>query len=244
MDYEKLAGLTVPELKGIAESLGVKSNGTKKVILGEIEVCFREYEAYKTEKVDKYKKIERLGEPGKEGIAYLVVDKNMNEYAMKTFRVQKSSERLEQEAALQAKAAEAGVSPRVIETDTVSKYIVMEKMDRHLVDVMKKQNGDLKKSQQKAIIKLFKKLDDAGVFHGDANILNYMYRGKDLYMIDFGMSKEITSKLQKKLGTYTPNYTLMLAGLIIKLKELKCPSSAYEHLLTHVPEADRKKYNF
>jgi hypothetical protein len=99
----------------------------------------------------------------------------------------------------------------------------------------------LNKTQQQAIINLYKKLDEAGVFHGDSNITNYMYKGKKLYLIDYGMAKEITPALCKKLGTNTPNMTIMTLGLIIKLKELKCPPSSYQYLLQYVSMDIRKK---
>ena len=45
-----------------------------------------------------------------------------------------------------------GISPNVIDYDTVYKYIVMDKMDSHLMDVISKQEGILSNSQQKQII--------------------------------------------------------------------------------------------
>jgi tRNA A-37 threonylcarbamoyl transferase component Bud32 len=161
---------------------------------------------------------------------------------MKTFKKTKSSERLRQEAELQQMASEFGIAPKVIDIDTVSKYIVMEKMDKHLVDVMKEQNGDLTEEQQQQIIHIFKKLDEAKVFHGDSNILNYMYKKNKLYMIDFGMSKKIDDKLIKKLKTNTPNMSLMNLGFILKLKELDCPPSSYTYLMTFVSDKDKEDY--
>ena len=162
--------------------------------------CFKEYEKYKKEKVDKYVKIKQLGEKGKEGTTFLVKTIDGNEYAMKTFKKTKSSDRLRKEAYLQEKASEFNITPKIIEIDTISKYIVMEKLDEHLIDKMKKQDGNLTENQQKQIIKIFKFLDKAKVFHADSNILNYMFKGKKLYIIDFGMSQLIDEKLIKKLG--------------------------------------------
>lgn len=244
MDYNKLENLTYTELKDIATLMDLKIRRSKKHLIDDIEVCFREYETYKKEYIDKYEKIKQLGKTGKEGTTYLVRTEDGSEYAMKTFRKQKSSATLRNEYNLQKLASKHGVAPIVISRDTVSKYIVMEKMDKHLFDVMKKQNGDLNKAQQKAIIKLYKKLDEAGVFHGDSNITNYMYKGKQLYMIDYGMAKEITPSLCKKLGTDTPNMTIMTIGIVIKLKELKCPPSSYEYILQHIPQEIRHKVGF
>jgi tRNA A-37 threonylcarbamoyl transferase component Bud32 len=235
MNYELLKIIPYSELKEIALSMDLKIHRSKKGLIDDITECFKEYETYRKEYIYKYEKIEQLGERGKEGTTYLVRTHEGDEYAMKTFRKQKSSATLRNEANLQKRAAKVGVAPMVICRDTVSKYIVMEKMDRHLVDVMRKQNGDLKKTQQLAIIKLYKKLDECLVFHSDSNLTNYMYLKKRLYLIDYGMAKEITPTLCKKLGTNTPNMSLMTVGLVLKLKELKCPSSSYQYILPFIP---------
>lgn len=234
MDYSKLQKFSFTELKNIAKEMKLKPRRDKQSLLNDIINGFKEYENYKHNKIDKYERVKQLGERGKEGVTYLVRTKDGKEYAMKTFRKQKSSITLKREADLQRLAAAQNISPDVIEIDTVFKYIVMEKMDRHLIDVMKKQNGDLTKSQQLAIIKLFKKLDTAGVFHADSNLLNYMYKKRKLYIIDFGMAKQITPKLIKKLGTSTPNMSIMLLGFILKLKELKCPETSFQYLLPYL----------
>ena len=243
MNFEELKKLNYNDLKKIAESIGIYPPHKKKAELIEsISACFKEYEMYKKEKIDKYTKIKQLGNEGKEGVTYLVKDINGNQYAMKTFKKTKSSDKLKLEADLQQQAAVLGIAPKVIEIDTVSKYIVMEKLDKHLVDVMKVQNGDLTVEQQKDIIDIFNKLDQANVFQGDSNILNYMYKKKKLYIIDFGMGKFIDEKLKKKLSTKTPNLTIMNLGFIIKLKELNCPESSYSYLITQVSDDDRSKY--
>ena len=162
---------------------------------------------------------------------------------MKTFRKQKSSEKLRQEVKLQQLASTADISPKIIDVDTVSKYIVMDKMDKHLVDVLNKQNGILNRVQQKQLINIYKKLDDVGVFHSDANLLNYMFKGKQLYIIDFGMAKEITNQLVRKLGTTTPNLHIMTLGLILKLKELNCPETSYNYLSKFLSEEQKEKFN-
>jgi tRNA A-37 threonylcarbamoyl transferase component Bud32 len=203
--------------------------------------CFQEYEKYRLE---KYEKLEQLGNKGKEGITYLVKDKKTGKiYAMKTFKKNKSINNIKKEAELQSLAAEFGISPVVIDVDIINKTIVMEKMDKHLFDIMKLQNGDLTETQQKQIIKIYKTLDEAKVFHGDSNILNYMYKGKKLYIIDFGMSKKIDELLIKKLGTNTPNMDIMTLGFILKLKELNCPKSSYVYLLKFVGETEKIRFD-
>jgi tRNA A-37 threonylcarbamoyl transferase component Bud32 len=243
MNYNQLEKLTYTELKKISVDLGIKATRSKEETLKSITHAFKEYESYKKSKIDRYIKITQLGMKGKEGTTYLVKNKDTGEeYAMKTFRKQKSSEKLRQEAKLQQIASETGVSPRIIDVDTVSKYIIMEKMDKHLIDIIQKQEGSLSKAHQKQIINIYKNLDNARVFHGDANLLNYMFKGKQLYIIDFGMSKEITNELVRKLGTTTPNVHIMTLGLILKLKEMNCPSSSYEYLAKFISDDQREKF--
>jgi tRNA A-37 threonylcarbamoyl transferase component Bud32 len=232
------------ELKDMAKDMGLTIRRSKVGIIGEIEEAFKEYETYKREKIDKYKRREQLGEQGKEGTTFLVTTENGTEYAMKTFRKQKSSATLRKEAELQKMVAELGASPNVIDIDTVSKYIVMDKMDRHLLDIMNEQGGTLTKHQQKQIISIYKKLDRAKVFHADANLLNYMYKGTKLYIIDFGMAKEVKPALIKKLGTDTPNIHIMTLGLALKLRDLKCPNSSYEYIIRYLSEEQRLQFGF
>lgn len=234
MDYSMLEQSTYGDLKKMAKEMGLRSKKSKTEYIEEIKDAFKEYEKYKSKKIDKYTRVRQLGNKGKEGITYLVTDSKGHEFAMKTFRKGKSSNTLKMEYILQKKAASVGVAPRVVEYDTVSKYIVMEKMDIHLIDLMKKQKGSLSRSQQYRILDMFEKLDSVGVFHGDSNILNYMVKGSTMYMIDFGFSKEIDSKLVKKLGTDKPNIRMMTLGLVLKLKELKCPSTSWKYLKKHL----------
>lgn len=229
------------ELKEMAKEMGLKIRRSKAELIRDISQGFREYESYKKEKLDRYERLGQLGEKGKEGTTYLVESKG-KQYAMKTFRKQKSSTMLRKEAELQNMAAEIGVSPRVIDIDTVSKYIVMEKLDRHLYETLKKNGGMMSQNVQRQIITIYKKLDRAGVFHGDANLLNYMFKGRQLYIIDFGMAKEITNKLVYKLGTTTPNLSIMTLGLVLKLKEIGSPRSSYSYLIKHLSEEQRSQF--
>ena len=243
MNKSDLKKIKYEDLKNIAKDMDIEIPKSKDKLIDNMIKCFEEYEKYKKMKIDKYEKIKQLGEKGKEGTTYLVKTSKGRVYAMKTFKKNKSSSKLKKEAKLQEMASEYSIAPKVIEIDTVSKYIVMEKLDIHLLDVIKKQKRDITKSQQKQIINIFKCLDKAKVFHGDSNILNYMFKDKKLYIIDFGMSKEIDYKLIKKLGTDTPNLDLMNLGFILKLKELQCPESSYSHLLTYVSHTEKEKFN-
>jgi len=239
----KIDNHTYNELKAMALEMGLPPRRSKKELFSDIIAAMQEYESYKKDKIDRYERISQLGEKGKEGTTYLVRIRSGQEYAMKTFRKHKSSATLRKEAELQNMAASEGASPKVIGIDTVSKYIVMEKLDRHLYDIMKKNGGDLTQNIQKQIITLYRKLDRAGVFHGDANLLNYMLKGRKLYIIDFGMAKEITISLVYKLGTSTPNMSIMTLGLVLKLRDMGSPSSSYSYLVKFLTEDQRSQFS-
>lgn len=243
MDFNKLFNIPFPTLKQLAQEMDIPSTRSKQELIQKMTECFKEYEDYKTQTENKYKIIKQLGEKGKEGTTYLVSTPDGQEYAMKTFRKHKSPITLKQEAKLQKIAGKAGISPQVIDKDLVSKTIVMIKMDYHLIDVMKKQKGTLKQTQQKQIIEIFKKLDEIGIFHADANILNYMIKDGKIYMIDFGMSKIIDTGLIKKLGTSTPNLIIMTLGLVLKLKELGCPPESYKTFKKFISRENIEQFN-
>jgi len=242
MDSAQLKKLSYEDLKSVALEMDIKIPKSKEELIQKMIKCFKEYENYKKNTIDKYKKICQLGNKGKEGITYLVKTKDNNEYAMKTFKKNKSSEKLKLEVKLQEMASKEGISPKIIDYDTVGKYIVMEKLDKHLKDILENQNGLLTINQQKQLIKIFETLDKVKVFHADSNILNYMYKNKKLYIIDFGMSKEIDDKLIKKLGTTTPNIDIMTLGFVLKLKEHNCPKKSYEYLVKYISDVNIEKF--
>jgi predicted Ser/Thr protein kinase len=237
----KLETYSMTKLKEIASKLGIKPKRGKadtiKVILDEM----KEYEEYKKEKLDKYTRLHQLGNKGKEGTTYLVSDAQGKKYAMKTFRSGKSSKNLKKEYKFLKKASEKGISPPPYDYDTVSKYIVMEKMDVHLKDMLKKPGFVLSKSYQLRILEIYKTLDELGIFHNDGNLQNYMLKNKKLYIIDFGLAKKIDKKLIKSSGN-TPNYRLMTLGFIIKMQELKMPEKSYKYLMKTVSKEDRANY--
>jgi len=243
MDFNKLFNIPFPILKQLAQEMDIPSTRSKKELIQKMVECFKEYEDYKAQTDNKYKIIKQLGERGKEGTTYLVSTPDGQEYAMKTFRKHKSALTLKHEVKLQKIAGKAEISPQVIDKDLISKYIVMTKMDYHLIDLMKKQKGILRQIQQKQIIEIFKKLDEIRIFHADANILNYMIKDGKIYIIDFGMSKIIDDGLIKKLGTSTPNLNIMTLGLVLKLKELGCPPESYKTLKKIISNENIKQFN-
>lgn len=225
----KLEKYSYVELKELAGKMELKIKKTRKEMLEDILDAFKQYEEYKIKKFDKYKRVKKLGDKGKDGLVYLVECDN-KQYAMKTFRENRSSVLIKKEAELQKKAAEVGISPGVIRVNTVFNYIVMDLMDVNLLDIMKKQNKMITKNQQMQLIRIFKKLDEIGVFHSDPNPLNFMVKNRKMYVIDFGFAKSIDTSVEKKYGK-TPNLSLMTLGFILKLKDLGCPRESYEYMM-------------
>jgi len=232
-----LKGKTIKELRDLAIEFNLKipKNDTKTEIILNIINFF--------DKHPTYKKIKKLGNTGKDGIVYLVEGKNCKKYAMKTFKQTKSLKKIELEYDLQKQASKYMISPRVKELNLEDKYIVMEKLDKHLTDVIETQKGNLTIKQQERLIDIYNKLDVCRVFHGDSNILNYMISDDNIiYIIDFGMSKPIDDKLKKTLKTDTPNLTLMTLGFVLKLKENNCPPSSYKYLLNYISNENKIKF--
>ena len=229
-DTYSLEKMTFTELKGMASDMGLASKRSKVEYITVIQQAFTEYEKYKSKKIDKYRRGKQLGVKGKEGTTYSVTNvTNNKEFAMKTFRKTKSSDTLRAEYEFQKIASVAGIAPRVVEYDTVGKYIVMEKMDSHLTDTIKKQDWTLTKDQQLRIVEIFTKLDSCGIFHGDCNTSNYMMKGATIYIIDFGYAKNIDTRLIKKMGT-APNVTVMTQAFVLKLREMNCAPSSWKYL--------------
>ena len=168
----------------------------------------------------KYSILEQLGSTGKEGTTFLVRTKRGDEYAMKTFAKQKSNKNLRLEAQYQRHVASFGLAPQIKDINENDKYIVMDRLDKNLFDIVKKNNGEIPEKIQKKIIQVIVKMDDTGVFHGDPNPANFMLKGNSMYMIDYGFARDIDEKLIRKYETNTPNKKFMILGLILKLKEI------------------------
>jgi serine/threonine protein kinase len=237
----QLENLSKSELLQIAEEIDLeyKMRITRNQLIKEIENRFREFEEYKYAK-KKYKQLEQLGNRGKEGKTYLVQNAENEEYAMKTFPRRKSSARIIREVNFQRRAANMGVSPSIIEYNLDNKFIVMEKLDITLLDILKKQKGKLTTRQQKRILEIFTLLDEAKVFHADPSPLNFMEKNKQLYIIDFGMAKNIDKRIIRE-HSETPNIRLGTLGFILKLKELS-PQINCSHILKYIPVETKQKF--
>jgi len=235
MNLEDLKTKNKSELIEISQKYKIDTKRkAKKEIIEEI------VDKYYQKKKSKYTQLNQLGKSGKEGTVYLVKHRN-KEYALKQFRDHKVPGNIQKEAEIQQKCAKHGISPNIKEVNTHCKYIVMDKMDYSLLDLIKKYNGRIPKKYQQEIIKLIAMLDKIKVFHGDPNPSNFMIRGKQLYLIDYGFAKEIDDKLNEKHGTKELNKHFMIVGLLIQLKQtyggnfVKC-----DLLRNEVSEENRK----
>lgn len=229
MNSSELNNMNKKELIKVAKELEISHTGSKKIIIDKILDA----------RNDQYIIINQLGDAGKDAKTYRV-KLGRKQYAMKQFKPRKSVKKIDDEVELQLIAAKAKISPVILEVNEKYKYIVMEKLDKHLIDVHEKKKISL--DHQKQLIKIYKILDEQGIFHGDPNPLNYMIKNKKLYVIDFGMSKKIDSKLEKKLNTNQPNLTIMTLAMILKLKAMNYPVDSYSYLLTHIPVETRHKF--
>ena len=148
--------------------------------------------------------------------------------------------RITSEVDFQTLASEKGISPKILHSDLNSKKVSMEKLDKTLLDILKKSKGNLSLKYQKRIVEIFKILDELKIFHADPNVLNFMEKDNQLYIIDFGFAKKITKNLIKKYDNKSDlNMQFMPLGLYIKLKEL-CPNGKFEIIKAAIP--DEKKY--
>ena len=150
---------------------------------------------------------------------------------MKTFADTKSYKNILKEAEFQSLASSEGIAPFIYEVDPVHKYIVMDKFDKHLTDYLETTNGKLSKKFQKRILEICNILDKLNILYNDTNIQNFMFYNGQLYLIDYGMCKNIDNQLIKKFNTKTPNIDFLRKSIVNKLKEGNCPLSSYELLL-------------
>jgi tRNA A-37 threonylcarbamoyl transferase component Bud32 len=222
------------DLQKVAKKLKIKDyeEYRKKDLYNKILRELENIEKSKRKVEKKYIIKEQIGNKGREGKTFLVVDNKFNtEYAMKRFRNNKSSDKLFSEVGFQRRASEYNISPKIVDFDIRNeKFIVMEKMDYHLTDEITFNGGLLSDSRQEELINIYKKLDKLKIFHGDANLLNYMIKDDKLFIIDFGMAQEIDEKLKQKLNTPTPNMKAMLLLFVMRLKESNCPKESYRIL--------------
>lgn len=223
--------LTNIELKSILDILEISKSGNKDELISKINKQFTKYKKYRSTTKDKYTKIRRIGGVSKEGICYVVKDKKGDEFVMKTFPERKSYKNILKEADFQSLASSEGIAPLIYDVDPVHKYLVMDKLDKHLTQYLEENGGKLSKKFQKRILKICKSLDKLNILYNDTNIQNFMIYNDELYLIDYGMCMEIDSNCVKKFNTKTPNIDFLRKSIVNKLREANCPETSYVLLL-------------
>ena len=232
--------LKLEDLRKKAKKYGISSENVKKK---ELETLISKEETERKKRLQKYEIKHQLGLKGREGKTFLVINEFGVEYAMKTFRSNKSVENLLNEVKLQRLCSNASISPKIVDVDKKNKFIVMEKMDSHLLDEINSSGGRLSESRQRELIHIFKTLDKINVLHGDVNMLNYMIRNNKLYIIDFGMGKFLTPEFRKKLKSDKPNMDFSLLGFVLKLKDANADPSSYSVLRLYISDEKKKQFN-
>ena len=171
------------------------------------------------------------GKSGKQGTTFVTKAKSGNEYALKMFKKNRSAARTRLEAELQQLAADQGVTPHVLGVNTKENYIIMEKMEETIVDVLKRRHSpaaterSLTSAEERRIIEIAEGLDRAGVIQNDGNPLNLMVnKSGKLYVIDFGLAKKVTSTHKKKWGP-EPNIGLALWDFRRNLRKYRVKST-------------------
>jgi len=189
-----------------------------------------------------------LGVPGKEGVTYLVTMNDGTEAALKTFKPDKSSAKIQKEAELQQDAANAGISPTVFEVQTTTpKYILMEKFNKRLVDYYIDEYGkrgstleDRHQDQLIAIMETLDEIDKIGILHNDGNVLNLMLDDDDnLKLIDFGMAREFNKK-DKDLGNSNGGITLPMMDLGLKRKGIYSGDKVKKYIEKKIKEKSKR----
>lgn len=233
--------LSVKDLKKISKLSGiVSSNKNKEEIIKDLSKKFKQIDS------ERYKRIKKIGSGGKDGTVYLVEfkkGKNIEKYALKQFRMDKSPDLIQKEAKFLELCGKEGISPKIIEVDINSRFIVMDLMGESLFNVLKATDGIMSIYQQKEFVKIISKLDEIGIYHGDPSPLNFLFDPNyKLKIIDFGFGEKIDKDFIKKHGTNTPNKKFMLLGFLIKMKSLGIDINRnYNYIKSQVDIEDLKK---
>ena len=215
------------DLKKIAREMGILTDGLSREMV--------EYEIEKKTKGkspdrQRYALGKKLGITGSHG-SVVAVRLGRKLCAKKQFRKNRSNQNIKREVQLQNEAAAAGVSPKILEYNLNSKYIIMQRLCTNLWDLLNKRRGRMSKKIQKEILVIFRILDNIAIFHKDPNPLNFMLDATNtLYIIDFGYANRINPK---KDGN-TPNQNQMTLGLLMKLSRF-FPGVEYPILKKSLP---------
>lgn len=139
---------------------------------------------------------------------------------LKQYRLNKNTHSIVREYNFQKQAAQHSLAPQVygMRPDPKGRLcVVMEKMNHTLMDEIRKDN-DLKEEWQREMIRILSCLDRLKIFHGDISPLNFMIKNGKLYVIDFGMSREMDQRCLDQYGKH-PNLSVGLNSFVLKLRE-------------------------
>jgi tRNA A-37 threonylcarbamoyl transferase component Bud32 len=167
---------------------------------------------------DDFEILRQLREDGAQGVVSLVEFPNGLRAAMKQFKASKSSARIQIEADFQARAAVENIAPDVMHIDLEKKRIFSEVLPARVIDVVTPQDS---RQLSRDLHHVMDTLDRVGILHNDGNVRNLMIDDDDrLYIIDFGLAKEITPAVRKKWKG-APNINVTLRMLRNGLKKYK-----------------------
>jgi len=230
--YSKYTKATKQDLEALIERTATSTEIDKA-----IGTAIHTRTSNKQKQTGSWVKLRRIGSTGKDGKVYNVVNEQGDSMAMKTFRKNKNIRDMKREIAFQIKASDGiyQISPKIVEYNFTDKYVVMEKLDRTLIDVLEDQDGVLHIDQQKSIIDLFTKLDQLEIFHNDANPLNIMTSRGKWYMIDYGFACNCSHN--DVVGIESPNLRFMTVGLLTGLARNKFDVKTYTYLTKFVSKS-------
>lgn len=164
---------------------------------------------------DDFKVIRQLGQDGAQGVVYLVEFPNKLMAAMKQFKKTKSTAKIQAEADFQTRAAQAGIAPDMMHVDLEKRRIFMTPMRDRVVDVLSESSPLFTKD----LHHIMHTLDDIGILHNDANVLNLMLNDDGrLQIVDFGLAKEINRNMLNKYNG-EPNICVTLHMLRRRLRK-------------------------
>ena len=159
---------------------------------------------------DKYKLINKIGS-GSFGEVYMVIDKSNNtEYAAK-IEEKKSNSRLKEEYDIYKKLKRRGMKtgiPKVITFIETNKQqiLIMQLLGKSLDNILEETNGKLNLETVLKLglemTKLLESIHNAGFIHRDIKPNNFLIglnADSDIYIMDFGLSKQYISSDKKHI---------------------------------------------
>ena len=232
MYYNNLKTLNINDLKkhAVGLELGNCKQLKKEQIIKKISTELKNYDKYCKQESSKYITISKIDQiDGKNSVCYNVKKKyGRNIYVKKTFKKNKSGKKIIQEAKIQDIAFKLDVAPKIIEYNIIDNYIIMEKLDKHLISInILNKNLKLSKQQQHRIVEIFKLLSTEKIIHGDTHVFNFMLKNEKIYLIDYGNSRICNKKSEKDIFEYN------LLSFIYPLYE-KGNKLTYNYMLKYI----------